>query len=61
MLNIFRDIPKLRLPSEHPLENFCSSVFDGLREDPDAIVHVTRVEHYKETSTYTFEIYPRLF
>jgi hypothetical protein len=48
MLSAFRQVHKLRQPTEWGIQNFCDSIFDDLDENPHLDAHVTEIRHYKE-------------
>ena len=48
MLSAFRQVHKLRQPTEWGIQNFCDSIFDDLDENPDLDAYVTEIGHYKE-------------
>jgi hypothetical protein len=60
MLHILHGISTLPRPAEHPLENFCSSVFEDTRNHRGVDAQVTRIDHFKEKVNWSLCVYRAL-
>jgi hypothetical protein len=57
MLSVFRHADKLPRPSEYPVENFCTMVFEEMGDNSSLDTYVTEISHHKEKVRHFYNFF----